>query len=179
MSSRPAAHVTPANCSVLSRRLDEPLAGTAPVACAWLAIEQPGPWGARALTQSHLDAGVGAELGRRAEGSGVRIALIRRVGHHALAGERRRRVLLCDTRPGTGAVRSLEVSDARELLDLDLAALGVEPDRPFQMQDLLAGGHYLWHGGRNFVQLDPHVVPAHVFRLRQHVRTEHDFDYFM
>ncbi len=124
MSSRPAAHVTPANCSVLSRRLDEPLAGTAPVACAWLAIEQPGPWGARALTQSHLDAGVGAELGRRAEGSGVRIALIRRVGHHALAGERRRRVLLCDTRPGTGAVRSLEVSDARELLDLDLAALG-------------------------------------------------------
>ena len=47
------------------------------------------------------------------------------------------------------------------------------------MQDLLAGGHYLWHGGRNFVALDPQVVPAHVFRVRQHVRTEHDFDYFM
>ncbi|MGH3416207.1 MAG: sucrase ferredoxin, partial [Actinocrinis sp.] len=91
MPSRPTAQVTAANCSAFSSRLDEPLAGSAPVAGAWLAIEQPGPWGARALTQSHLDAGIGAQLGRRAEGTGVRIALIRRVGHHALAGAERPR----------------------------------------------------------------------------------------
>jgi starch synthase (maltosyl-transferring) len=29
------------------------------------------------------------------------------------------------------------------------------------------------------VMLDPQRMPAHVFRLRRHVRTEHDFDYFM
>jgi starch synthase (maltosyl-transferring) len=37
----------------------------------------------------------------------------------------------------------------------------------------------LWHGARNFVQLDPSHVPAHVFRLRRRVRTERDFDYFL
>ncbi len=70
MASRPTAHVAPSNCSAFSVRLGEPLAGTAPVTTAWLAIEQPGPWGARALTQSHLDAELGAELSRRAEGTG-------------------------------------------------------------------------------------------------------------
>ena len=32
---------------------------------------------------------------------------------------------------------------------------------------------------RNFVQLDPHVMPAHVFRVRRHARNEHDFEYFI
>jgi hypothetical protein len=125
MVSRPTPHVDSTNCSAFSERLGEPLAGTAPVAPAWLAIEQPGPWGARALTSSHLDHDLGAELGRRAEGGGVRIALIRRVGHHALTGaDVPRTVLLCDTQPGTAAVRSFTLSDPRELLDLDFAALG-------------------------------------------------------
>jgi starch synthase (maltosyl-transferring) len=64
-------------------------------------------------------------------------------------------------------------------VDLNLGALGLDGSSPFQMQDLLSGGHYLWHGGRNFVMLNPHVVPAHLFRVRQHVRTEENFDYFM
>ena len=34
-------------------------------------------------------------------------------------------------------------------------------------------------GARNFVELDPRHVPAHIFRLRRKVRTEHDFDYFL
>ncbi len=32
---------------------------------------------------------------------------------------------------------------------------------------------------RNFIELDPQVVPAHIFRLRRKVRTEQDFDYFL
>ncbi|HEV2345941.1 MAG TPA: sucrase ferredoxin [Actinocrinis sp.] len=125
MPSRPAVHTAPTTCSAYSARLGEPLAGTAPSAVAWLAIEQPGPWGARALTESHLDRGLGAELSRRAEGTGVRIALIRRVGHHALTScDAPRTVLICDTRPGFAAVRSFTVPDPRDLLDLDLAALG-------------------------------------------------------
>ncbi len=63
-------------------------------------------------------------------------------------------------------------------VELDLDALGLEADRPFQAQDLLTDAHYLWQGPRNFVRIDPHSVPVQIFRLRRRVRTEHDFDYF-
>jgi len=62
---------------------------------------------------------------------------------------------------------------------LPLEALGLLSNRPYQVHDLLSGARYLWHGARNFVALDPHRSPAHVFRLRKHVATERDFDYFM
>ena len=62
---------------------------------------------------------------------------------------------------------------------LDLEALGLDAATPYQMHELLGGGRYLWQGARNFIQLDPSRVPAHVFRLRRKVRTEHDFDYFL
>ena len=65
------------------------------------------------------------------------------------------------------------------IVELDLEALGVDPQQPFQMHDLLGGGRYLWHGPRNYVELNPHVMPAHIFRVRHRVRTERDFDYFM
>ena len=64
-------------------------------------------------------------------------------------------------------------------VDLDLAALGIEPGAQYQMHDLLTGGHFLWSGSRNFVALDPARVPAHVFRVRRRVHREQDFDYFM
>lgn len=62
--------------------------------------------------------------------------------------------------------------------DLDLAALGIGDDEPFQAHDLLGGARFMWRGPRNFVHLDPHGLPAHVFALRRRVRTERDFDYF-
>jgi starch synthase (maltosyl-transferring) len=37
----------------------------------------------------------------------------------------------------------------------------------------------MWHGARNFVQLDPHQMPAHVFRIRRWQRSEREFEYFM
>jgi len=64
-------------------------------------------------------------------------------------------------------------------VDLDLAALGIESGAQYQMHDLLAGAHFLWSGPRNFVQLDPARVPAHVFRVRRRVHREQDFDYFL
>ena len=64
-------------------------------------------------------------------------------------------------------------------LELDLAALGLEPARPYQMHDLLTGAHFLWQGARNFVRLEPARAPAHIFRVRRHVRREQDFDYFL
>ena len=64
-------------------------------------------------------------------------------------------------------------------VQLDLEALGVPTDKPFQVVDLLTDAYYTWQGSRNYVQIDPHSVPAHVFVVRRTLRTEHDFDYFM
>jgi len=64
-------------------------------------------------------------------------------------------------------------------IDLDLGALGLDTGHPFQAHDLLSGARHTWHGARNYVQLNPQVVPAHIFRIRRRVRTERDFEYFL
>jgi starch synthase (maltosyl-transferring) len=61
---------------------------------------------------------------------------------------------------------------------LDLEALGLDPDAGFQVHDLLAEGRFPWHSPHNYVELNPHVVPAHVFRVTQNVRSERDFDLY-
>ena len=35
----------------------------------------------------------------------------------------------------------------------------------YQVHDLLTDARYVWHGSRNFVQLDPSVLPAHIFQV--------------
>jgi starch synthase (maltosyl-transferring) len=64
-------------------------------------------------------------------------------------------------------------------VELPITEWGLEPARSYQVHDLLSDARYLWHGSRNYIQLDPQAIPAHVFRLRRRVRTERDFDYFM
>jgi starch synthase (maltosyl-transferring) len=64
-------------------------------------------------------------------------------------------------------------------LNLDLEELGIAAERPYQVHDQLSNLRYQWRGARNFVMLDPRRVPAHVFKIRRHVRSEHDFDYFL
>ena len=49
----------------------------------------------------------------------------------------------------------------------------------YQAHDLLTGARFLWHGARNYVQLDPKNGPAHILRLRRRIPREQDFDYFM
>jgi starch synthase (maltosyl-transferring) len=64
-------------------------------------------------------------------------------------------------------------------VELALPGRDFETDRPYQVHDLISDARYLWHGARNFVQLDPNASPVHIFRVRRKVRTEHDFDYFL
>ncbi len=64
-------------------------------------------------------------------------------------------------------------------VDLDLEGLGLVPDQPFQVHDLLTNAHYMWQGPRNYIQLNPHATPAHIFRVRRRTRTEKDFDYYL
>ncbi len=55
------------------------------------------------------------------------------------------------------------------MLWLPIADWGLEPDEPYQVHDLLSDARYQWQGPSNFVQLNPHVIPAHVLRLRRRV----------
>ena len=64
-------------------------------------------------------------------------------------------------------------------LELPLELLGLVPDAPYQVHDLLGGGRYFWQGRRNYVEVDPQQAPAQIFRIRRRVRTEQDFDYFL
>ncbi|MFB7636427.1 sucrase ferredoxin [Streptomyces sp. NPDC056149] len=112
-------------CAIASLEAAEPLAGTAATARTWLLIEQTGPWGAKALTDSHLDPHLGRALEAAAEGTGVRVALIRRPGRHAdLHGTTRRRMFLAHTSPGRSWIRTTTVTDPGATLGLDFASLG-------------------------------------------------------
>jgi starch synthase (maltosyl-transferring) len=64
-------------------------------------------------------------------------------------------------------------------LELPSEELGLDPQQPFQMHELLTNARYLWQGKRNYVQLDPQSAPAQIFRVRHRLRHEQDFDYFM
>jgi starch synthase (maltosyl-transferring) len=52
-------------------------------------------------------------------------------------------------------------------VDLDLPALGLEAGRAFQVHDLLGEGRYLWQGSRNYVELTPESLAAHIFRVHR------------
>jgi starch synthase (maltosyl-transferring) len=67
----------------------------------------------------------------------------------------------------------------RGWIHFDLGKFGLDTNHAFQVHDLLAEGHYFWQGMRNYVELTPESLPAHIFRLRRWVRTERDFDYYL
>lgn len=114
-------------CSDGSLEAGEQLAGSAPEAVGWLALEQSGPWGPRAFTDSHLDPAVGRAIEQASAAHDVRPALIRRPGRHADAhargGAQHRRVLAAHTSPGRSWLLEGTVADPEEVLALDWAAL--------------------------------------------------------
>ena len=61
---------------------------------------------------------------------------------------------------------------------LDLAQLGIDPHQPYQVHDLLSDARYLWNGQNNYVELNPQMAPAHIFRIQANAHTERDFDNF-
>jgi starch synthase (maltosyl-transferring) len=65
------------------------------------------------------------------------------------------------------------------MVTLPLEELGIRRDRGFQAHELLSGARYLWNGPRNYVEINPHAIPAQIFRFRRRIRSEHDFEYFL
>jgi starch synthase (maltosyl-transferring) len=64
-------------------------------------------------------------------------------------------------------------------VDLDVDALKLDAEQPYQVHDLLSDQRYIWRGRYNYVMIDPLRAPAHVFRLRRRARREQDFDYYL
>ena len=79
----------PDACSVLWDNARASALGTAPFARFWIALEQNGPWGRQAATQSHLDPDIGGTLDRMCQDAGGRFILIRRPGAHSDLDESR------------------------------------------------------------------------------------------
>jgi starch synthase (maltosyl-transferring) len=52
-------------------------------------------------------------------------------------------------------------------VDLSLEELGLDNDWPYEVHDLLVDVTYGWQGSRNYVELDPGKIPAHIFRICQ------------
>lgn len=115
------------SCSVLSQRLGESAYGSAADATSWVCLEQDGPWGRSATTESHLDAGLGGTLDTAVSQVGGRFALVRRPGSHPDEhGATARTVLVAGApagHPEDGWLLGGRVDDPAELLALDVAAL--------------------------------------------------------
>lgn len=109
-------------CADAAVALGEDPAGSAPKLPAWLLLEQPGPWGHDAVTQSDLDPGVAAALTAAGEAHGIRVGLIRRSARRAAPGPRRCFLVSC--RRGAEWIEEHVLDDPAAALDLDLAALG-------------------------------------------------------
>lgn len=61
-------------------------------------------------------------------------------------------------------VINLDAHEQAGWIDLDLDHLGIE-QQAFDVEDLLSGAHYQWHGRRNYVALRPETMPAHIFHI--------------
>lgn len=122
-------------CTAVREQTGEALAGTAPVARLWVLVEQPGPWGSDALTESHLPEEVGHALKAMTDDRPVRMGLIRSVGSHADASSGARTLLVARTDPGSAWLAARRVDDVESLphllsVDTLLGAAAPPPDLP-------------------------------------------------
>jgi starch synthase (maltosyl-transferring) len=53
---------------------------------------------------------------------------------------------------------------------LSLDELGIAHDQPYRIHDLLGDATYTWRGARNYVELSPEKLPAHIFRVERQGR---------
>ncbi|MEV5651661.1 sucrase ferredoxin [Nocardia sp. NPDC052254] len=100
---------------------DIPLPGSATRVGGWLCVEHPGAWGRDVIGDEVLGPELTAELAVRTKAAQVRPTLIRRPGRSEFAGVRT--VLLASSRPHGSWCERLEITDLKQLLDIDLHLL--------------------------------------------------------
>jgi starch synthase (maltosyl-transferring) len=52
-------------------------------------------------------------------------------------------------------------------IHVPMELMGLVEGEAYQVHDLLSDSRYTWYGPRNYVELDPEVQPAHIFRVRR------------
>ena len=52
-------------------------------------------------------------------------------------------------------------------VDVPIDEFGEMEGDSYQVHDLLSDARYIWRGRRNYVELDPEIQPAHIFRIRR------------
>ncbi len=150
--------------------------------------EAPAVFVQRLILAATLGASYGLDGSEVEEGLGELIARVNRIRNEnpALQSDRGLRFhaaendqILCyskmDERGGNVllVVVNLDPQNVQSTwVELPVEDLGVPGEEPFQVHDLLTGARYLWHGSRNFVQLDPKSIPAHIFRVQRRVRPD-------
>ncbi len=119
----------PDSCSAQWDDPDLPAWGTATRARFILALEEPGPWGARALTESRLDPSVGGALEDRCVEAGGRALLVRPVDARRAAGDTRR-FFVAGGFADEPWLLAGAVADPAALLDLPLESLATAAGVP-------------------------------------------------
>ena len=52
-------------------------------------------------------------------------------------------------------------------VDVPIEEFGQMEGDEYEVHDLLNDARYTWRGRRNYVELDPHIQPAHIFSVRR------------
>ncbi len=63
-------------------------------------------------------------------------------------------------------------------VELPLIDWKIDENETFQVHDQLTDARYFWSGWRNYVELDPHSLPAHIFVIKRRAHAVSEFDYF-
>jgi starch synthase (maltosyl-transferring) len=59
------------------------------------------------------------------------------------------------------------VRSQNSYVHIPLTDFGPMDSDVYEVHDLLTDARYLWRGDRNYVELDPELQPAHIFRVRR------------
>lgn len=51
------------------------------------------------------------------------------------------------------------------MVQVPIWQLGIDPEQSYAVHDLLTEAYYTWKGEWNYVELDPYVLPMHLFRI--------------
>ncbi|MFN2590450.1 MAG: alpha-1,4-glucan--maltose-1-phosphate maltosyltransferase [Actinomycetota bacterium] len=61
-------------------------------------------------------------------------------------------------------------------VEMSLDDVAQHPDEAFPVHDLITDAHHRWRRGRNYVELDPGIVPAHILHVRLRARPDVDLE---
>lgn len=64
-------------------------------------------------------------------------------------------------------------------IDVPIEDFGLSDDQSYLVHELIGEDKFIWNGQSNYVQLNPEVFPAHIFRVKKFMKRERDFDYFL